>query len=197
MRRILVALPATLLAGAALAQEVAHEAVETHHEYGFVSLRNTDFVVLLAFILFVAICLYYRVPSTVARMLDGRAEGIRKDLSEARALREEAQALLASFERRRGEMDAQAARIVAEAREEALRAADAAKFEAERTVARRLQAAEEQIASAEERALRQVRDRAVAVAVAAAQEVLARQMTPEAQGRLVDSSIDTVAAKLH
>ena len=37
----------------------------------------------------------------------------------------------------------------------------------------------------------------VAVAVAAAQEVLARQMTPQQGDRLIDESIATVAAKLH
>ena len=56
-------------------------------EYGFFSLRNTDFVVLLAFLLFVGVLLYFRVPRRVAEMLDGRSESIRQELAEARALR--------------------------------------------------------------------------------------------------------------
>ena len=57
--------------------------------------------------------------------------------------------------------------------------------------------AEEQIASAEARAVREVRDRAVTVAVAAAQEVLARQMDEAKGARLIDESIATVGARLH
>lgn len=175
----------------------ASPAVAQGKEVGFFSLRNTDFVVLLAFILFIAILLYYRVPAMVAAMLDRRSESIRTELSEARALRDEAQTLVASFERRRQEMSAQAARIVADARAEAERAGALARDEAARTVARRLASAEDQIASAEARAVRDVRDRAIVIAVEAAREVLARQMTPERADRLVEESIATVGARLH
>ncbi|MEC7256422.1 MAG: ATP F0F1 synthase subunit B, partial [Pseudomonadota bacterium] len=62
----------------------------------FFSLDNTNFIVLLAFILFIAILFYFKVPGKIAEMLDKRAAGIKSDLDEARALREEAQTLLAS-----------------------------------------------------------------------------------------------------
>ena len=57
----------------------------------FFSLRNTDFIVLLAFILFLGVLFYFKVPSVIAGMLDKRADGIKSELDEARALREEAQ----------------------------------------------------------------------------------------------------------
>ena len=66
----------------------------------FFSLGNTDFVVLLAFILFIAVLVYFKVPTTMGKMLDGRAEGIKTEIEEARKLREDAQTLLASYERR-------------------------------------------------------------------------------------------------
>lgn len=166
-------------------------------EYGFFSLRNSEFVVIIAFLVFVAILLWFRVPSTVAAMLDRRADAIRKELQEARALREEAQALLASFERRKGEMAEQSARIVAEARAEAGRAAEAAREEAARSVARRLASAEEQIAAAEAKAVRAVKDRAVAVALGAAEEVLSRQLSQADAARLIDESIETVGRRLN
>ncbi|NAZ37574.1 ATP F0F1 synthase subunit B [Rubellimicrobium sp. CFH 75288] len=166
-------------------------------EYGFFSLRNTDFVMTIAFTLFVVLLLWLRVPGRIGAMLDNRAESIRRDLAEARSLREEAQALLASFERRQAEMAEQAARIVADARAEAERASVEAQAEAERAVARRIRQAEEQLEAAERRAIREVRDRAAAVAVEAAREVLAAQIGPEQGARLLDESIDTVAARLH
>ena len=66
----------------------------------FFSLGNTNFVVLLAFLLFVGILLYAKVPARLTSVLDARAVQIRADLDEAKALREEAQTILASYERK-------------------------------------------------------------------------------------------------
>ncbi|MCB1339356.1 MAG: ATP F0F1 synthase subunit B, partial [Maritimibacter sp.] len=66
----------------------------------FFSLHNTNFIVLLAFIVFLAVLVYFKVPAMVAGMLDKRAAGISAELAEARALREEAQTILASYERK-------------------------------------------------------------------------------------------------
>jgi F-type H+-transporting ATPase subunit b len=163
----------------------------------FFSLANTDFVVTLGFIVFVGILIYYKVPGLVGGMLDKRAETIRAELAEARALREEAQALLAGYERKQKEVQAQADRIVENAREEAQRAAAAAKEDIRASVARRVTAAEEQIASAEKAAVREVKDRAVTVAVAAAQDLIAAQMSAAQGNRLIDDAIAVVEAKLH
>ena len=45
--------------------------------------------------------------------------------------------------------------------------------------------------------MREVRDQAVIVAVAAAREVIAKKMTEEENSRLIDASIEDVATKLH
>jgi F-type H+-transporting ATPase subunit b len=125
----------------------------------FVSLANTNFVVLISFLLFVAVLIYLKVPEKVAAQLDKRADGIRSELDEARAIREEAQALLASYERKQKEVQGQADRIVAHAKEEAAEAAEQAKADLKASIARRMQAAEDQIASAEAQAVKDVRDR--------------------------------------
>lgn len=163
----------------------------------FFSLGNTNFIVLLAFLLFVGILLYAKVPAKVTSMLDARAAQIRADLEEAKALREEAQTILASYERKQKDVQAQAERIVASAREEAMAAAAQAKEDLKVSIARRLAAAEERIASAESSALREVREKAVAVAVAAAGDILAKQMTPETADALIDASLAQVDARLH
>lgn len=163
----------------------------------FFSLRNTNFVVLIAFLIFVGVLLFLKVPSLLAGMLDKRSETIRAELDEARALREEAQTVLASFERKQAEVKDQAARIVDHARDEAKLAAEQAKADLEKSIARRLAAADDQIASAEAAAIRSVRDRAVQVAVAAAGDVVARQMTAAEANKLIDAAIEDAAAKLH
>jgi F-type H+-transporting ATPase subunit b len=163
----------------------------------FVSLGNTDFIVLMAFIVFVGILLYFKVPAKVGAMLDARAVQIRADLDEARALREEARAVLASYERKQKDVQEQSDRIVAAAREEAMAAAKQAKDDLKLSIARRLAAAEDQIASAQGAAIRQVRETAVSVAIAAAGDVLAKQMTAEAAAGSIDAAIAQVDAKLH
>ena len=66
----------------------------------FFSLGNTDFVVLIAFIVFIGVLFYFKVPGMIGGMLDKRADDIKSELDEARALREEAQTILASYERK-------------------------------------------------------------------------------------------------
>ena len=90
----------------------------------FFSLRNTDFVVLCSFLLFIGILFYFKVPGLLGGMLDKRSDGIRKEIDEARALRDEAQSLLASYERKQKEAMEQAERILATARADAAAAAD-------------------------------------------------------------------------
>lgn len=160
-------------------------------------LNNTDIVVGLGFLLFVGILLYYKVPALIAGKLDERAARIKADLEEARALREEAQSLLASYERKQKEVAIQAEEIVAAARREAESAAVTAKEDIRRSVARRLQTATEQIAAAENAAIRQVRNRAVTVAVAAAAEVIQSGLSSADADALIDRSIAEVGAKLH
>ncbi len=163
----------------------------------FFSLGNTDFVVSMGFVLFLAILVYYKVPQMTGRMLDKRAEGIKSDLAEARGLREEAQTLLASYERKQKEVQEQADRIVASAREQAKTEAEQAREELDRSVERRLQAARDQIAQAEADAKRRVRNRAVEVAVAAARDVLSEQMDKQRGGAMIDRSIETVGRRLN
>lgn len=163
----------------------------------FFSLKNTDFVVLLAFLLFLGVLFYFKVPAMIGKMLDQRADGIRSELDEARALREEAQEVLANFERRAREAGEQAERIVDQAREQALKAAEEAKAELAVSVERRLKAAQDQIASAEASAVREVRDRAVQVAVAAAGDAIAKNMKATDANTLIQDSIKEVEAKLH
>lgn len=162
-----------------------------------VSLWNTNFVVFIAFVLFIAILLWAKVPAKLGAMLDARAAQIKADLDEAKSLREEARALLSSYERKQKEVQEQSERIVASAKEEAMAAAAQAKEDLKISIARRVAAAEDQIASAEAGAIRQVRERAVAVAIAAAADVLAKQSSAESAAASIDDAIAQVQAKLH
>ena len=160
-------------------------------------LNDTDIVVAIAFVIFIGILIYFGVPRIVGNILDARADKIKAEIDEAASLREEARSLLASYERKQKDVQAQADRIVATAREEAESAAVRAKEDIERSIARRLKAAEDQILSAEASATKEVRDRAVAVAISAARETIARNLAAKDAGSLIDTAIDEIGAKLH
>ena len=163
----------------------------------FFSLGNTNFIVTLGFILFILVLFYFKVPGMIGKMLDQRAEGIKNELDEARALRDEAQAILAYYERKQKEVQEQADRIVEAARKDAEAAAAQAKEDLAKSVARRLAAAEDQITSAQSAAERDVRDAAVSIAINAARDVIAKQLTAAEANKLIDAAISDVETKLH
>jgi F-type H+-transporting ATPase subunit b len=163
----------------------------------FFSLRNAEFVVTIAFIVFVGLIIYLGVPKLLGRMLDDRATLIRNELDEARLLREEAMALVASYDAKMKEVAEQSARIIATAKDEAKAAGAQAKVDLEHSITRRLAAAEDQIESAVKSAEIAVRNQAIAVSVQVAGEVLAKQMTADGAATAVDAAIAEVAAKLH
>lgn len=163
----------------------------------FFSLKNSDFVVLVAFLIFIGVLFYFKVPALIGGLLDKRAAMIKSELEEARALREQAQTLLASYERKQKEVQEQADRIIAQARDEATAAATQAKEDLKKSIARRIAAAEDQIASAEAAAIKEVRDCAIVIAIGAARDVIAKQMTAEDAGKSIDAGIAVVDAKLH
>jgi F-type H+-transporting ATPase subunit b len=163
----------------------------------FFSLHNTNFVVMIAFLLFVAVLVWQKVPRLVGRLLDDRSNMIRNELDEARLLREEAKALLASYEAKQKEVQAQSLRIVATAKEEAQAAAARAKVDLQASIARRMAAAVDQIDAAVKSAELAIRNQAILVSTAVAGEVLAKQMTPDTAASSIDAAIAEVAAKLH
>jgi F-type H+-transporting ATPase subunit b len=187
MKRLIAVL--TLLATPVMAAEGEGEP--------FFSLRSTEFVVTLAFLLFIAVLVYFKVPALLTGLLDKRADGIRGDLDAARRLREEAEAVLASYDAKRREVQTQADQIVASAKREAEAAAAQAGADLKATIARRLASADDQLKSAQLAAIRDVRDRAVSVAVAAAGDLIGTGLGAADKGRLIDDAIGEVAAKLH
>ena len=147
------------------------------------------FWVLIAFLAFVGLLIYYRVPTSVGKMLDDRADVIRKELDEARKLREDAQSLLADYQRKAREADAEAQTIIEQAKREAeLLAVDARKALAE-SLERRSKIAEEKIARAEAQALSEVRATAVETALAAARELLKTRAGGATGDTLISQSI--------
>jgi F-type H+-transporting ATPase subunit b len=158
---------------------------------------DATFWAFISLILFLALVAYLKVPGMVARSLDQRADRIRRELDDARALREEAQQLLAEYQRKRHEAEQEAAELVTAAKREAEGIVADAKAKTEEYVARRTTLAEQKIAQAERDAVNEVRARAVDVAVAAASKILSDKVDGQVSGALFDQSISQLKAKLN
>ncbi len=160
-------------------------------------LYDTYLMVAVSFFIFFALLYRYDVHGMALRALDARAERIRADLDEAKRLREEAQTLLASYERKQKEVEAQADAIVARAREDAEIASKQAQADLTAAVDRRMRAAADQLAAAEAAAMRAVKDEAVRVAVEAAAAIIARSVTAEQSNQRIDDAIGEVGRRLN
>lgn len=158
---------------------------------------SAELWVAVAFIIFVAIVAKAGAFSGIVRSLDSRGERIRTELEEARRLREEAQKLVAEYQRRQREAEAEAEAIVTTAKAEAERLAVEAKAKLEDLIARRTKMAEQKIAQAEAQAVADVRAAAAEVATTAAEGLLKAQVVGQTADRLLDAAVRDVKAKLN
>ena len=143
-------------------------------------LRDPATWVAVSFVLFIGLGVYLKVPAMLAKMLDERADKISKELAEARKLREEAQALLAEYQKKRSEAEKDAANIVAQAKVEAESYSVETRQKLAETIERRTKQAAQKIAQAEAAAIKEVRTTATEAAIAAASKLVgeAVQGTP-------------------
>jgi F-type H+-transporting ATPase subunit b len=141
--------------------------------------------VAVAFVIFLGLLVYLGAHRRVIDGIDQRQARIKTELDEARRLREEAQALLAEYQRKHGEADREAEAIIASANVEAERLAAEGKARMEDFVTRRTKMAETKIAQAEAQALAEVRSAAADAAVAAAEKIL----STATKGKIADDLV--------
>ncbi len=135
-------------------------------------ISDPEFWVAVAFVIFLALVAKLGGFKALTNGLDKRGERIAGELGEAKRLREEAQALLASYEKRRREAETEAQSIIAQAKAEAERLAKEAEVKLADFVIRRQKAAEQKIAQAEADATREVRSAAAEAAIQASEAIL-------------------------
>lgn len=158
---------------------------------------DNTFWATVALFIFLGIVLYLKVPGMLSKSLDERANRIRNELEEARRLREEAQQLLAEYQRKRKEAEKEAADIVAAAKTEANMLREEAARKTEEYVTRRTALAEQKIAQAEREAVNEVRSSAVDIAVEAARKLLGEKLDAKAGADLFKASLQEVKANLN
>lgn len=175
----------------AVAESTGHDS-EAHPPL----LEDENTWVLVGFLIVIGILLWQNVPKLAGRILGRRAEQVRQQLDEARTLREDAQRLLADFQKQQRDAETEAQGIIDQARKDAKLMSEEARVKLDEQLGRRREAAEERIARAEAQAIAAVRSETADLAVAAAQEIIANRMDKRAQAALIDKAISKVGTQL-
>lgn len=184
-------------AGEAVENAATHEAAgEAAHGEAEHHGLPTELFLLAALIILIVIA-FKPAKRAILASLDGRAARIKEELEEAQRLREEAQASLASFQRRQRDAMGEAEEIISHARQDAERLRAQAKKDIEEVLKRRESQAMDRIAQAEAAALTEVRTIAVDVAIAAARQVIDSKLDKDKEAALIDQSIAELPSKLH
>jgi F-type H+-transporting ATPase subunit b len=158
---------------------------------------DAEFFVLVGFVIFVAGLGYLGVHKTLIAALDDRADKIKAELAEAKRLRDEANAILASYKKKAALAEGEAAAIVAQAREEAAMLARETEARMTDFVTRRTKQAEAKIAMAEAQAAADVRAAAAEAAVAIAGHVFRTDPNGSGASNLLDGEIGRLKDKLN
>ena len=158
---------------------------------------DATFWAMVAFLVFFAIVFYMKAPGKMGEALDKRADAIKVELDEARRLREEAQAVLAEYQRKRQNAEREAEDIVSQAKAEAERLTEETNAALAEMIERRTKAAEVKIAQAEAQAIAEVRSAAADVAISAAQKILTKKVAGKAGESLIADGIKEIKAKLN
>ncbi len=174
-------------------QAWAAEQAATHVEPFYAA---PEFWVMIAFVIFVggAFRPTYRM---IAAALDDRSERIQRQIDEATRLREEAQDLLAGYQRKQADAEREAEEVLDRAREEADRLRERGAVELEQSLDRRCQQAEDRIQQAEAKAIDEVRRLAVDIAIEATRSVLVERTTGAKADALIDDAIKELPDKIH
>ena len=154
---------------------------------------DSTFWALIGLILFLGVCWYFGVHTMIANALDARGQAVRDELAEARRLRKEAQSLRDDYARRREEAEVEARDMVDAARREAEAIRDEASQKTAEDVERRTALAEQRIQRAESEAVREVKARAVDLALAATASLVREKGT----GNDFDATLDQVRSRLN
>ncbi|MEC7303672.1 MAG: F0F1 ATP synthase subunit B [Pseudomonadota bacterium] len=158
-------------------------------------LQDPTFWVAVAFVIFV-IAVFKPIKGALIGGLDAKIEEIRREVEEAEKLREEAQSLLANYQRQQRQAMQDAENIVARAKEEAGRHRAEADEAMKEMVRRQEEQAREKIAQAEAAAIQEVKSMAVDLAMAASEKLLADKLVGDEGSRLIDKSISEIPQKL-
>jgi len=160
-------------------------------------LQETDFWEGLGLLIVIGLILWQGVPAMIGKMLDARATAIQSELTQAKQLREEAEAVLVRYTERASHAQAEAQTILTQAKQEAERFAKESEAQLKALVERRARQAQDRIARAEAQAMAEIRSMAADAAAGAAALIIAARLDENQASALIDSSLKDLGGKLN
>lgn len=160
------------------------------------ALQNPSFWVGVSFFIFLAIA-FKPAKKAILGSLDGKIAEIKEQVEEAARLRDEAQALLAEYERKQQQASKHAEEMIDAARKEAEESKARSEADLNACLDRQRKLALERISMAEEKALREVRAAAAEMAIAATEKLVAERVAGADGDTLIDRAIEELGSKLH
>ncbi|MCF6198578.1 MAG: F0F1 ATP synthase subunit B [Hyphomicrobiaceae bacterium] len=158
----------------------------------FTGLADPAVWVAVAFFGFVGILLWKKIPAAIASALDDRADQIRSELDEAKKLREDAQIVLADYQRKQREAETEAEEIIKQAQKEAEILASETEQKLAEQLERRTRQAEEKIARAEQQAISDVQRTAAQLSITAAENILRNNGSGDNSDRLIKETLKAI-----
>ena len=160
-------------------------------------IQDPTFWVATAFIAFILVLVYLKIPLTVGAQLDKRADKIKADLDEAEALCKEAQDLLAAYQKKQRDVAKEAEGIIDQAKAEAQHMLEQGRIQVTKALARREKLAKDRIEQAESAAIDEFRVKTVDIAMDATQKILIKSLTTIKSDNMIDTAIKELPSKLN
>ena len=157
-----------------------------------VSLDNTDFVVLISFLIFVGILIYFKVPSIVGAFLDKRSNDIQSEIEKASEILEEAKKILSSIEADHKRTSETIGQMVETARSRAGEEEEKAKKNIEELMKNKLISAEGQVLSNERKILDEIEDRAIDLSIEKVKVKLSQSLSSSDYDNQFNASIQSI-----
>ncbi len=159
-------------------------------------LASPEFWVAVSFFVFVLL-LFKPVRSKVLDALDSRSESIRREIDEASRLVEEAQSIFAGYQKKYRESAHECDNIIDHAHEKAAGLSSQAKETLHQSLEARQRQASARILQAEAEAIREIRDHAAEVTIAAAEKFLRAELSDKDKSRLIKAAVKEIPGHLH
>ena len=175
-----------------LAFALSHGAGYAAGSKKMISLDNTDFVVLISFLIFVGVLVYFKVPAIVASFLDKRSEDIQNEIEKASEILEEAKEILSSIEADHIRTSETIEKMIMTAKDRAGEEEEKAKKHIEELMKNKLLSAEGQVRSNERKILEEIEVRAIDLSIEKVREKLSKSLSGNDYDKHFDSSIQSI-----
>ena len=157
-----------------------------------ISLDNTDFVVLISFLIFVGVLVYFKVPSIIGAFLDKRSNDIQNEIEKAGEILEEAKKILSSIEADHIRTSETIGQMVQTAKSRAGDDEEKAKKNIEELMKNKLISAEGQVMSSERKILEEIESRAIDLSIEKVRMKLSKSLSSSDYDNQFDSSIQSI-----